>query len=138
VLEGEGLRLGAARLEFGTPKAATIDALTKALGAPPGERGANEDCGGGGLEFAAWPGEITIWFEGGLFAGWDEKGKLKTSGGIGLGSSRADLASLPGLEVEESTLGTEFRADGLGGVLDSRSATAKVIHLWGGTTCVFR
>ena len=138
VLEGDGLRLGPARLAFGTPRAATVAALTKALGQPPGEQGANEECGGGGLEFATWQGEITTWFEGGRFAGWDSKGKLKTAGGIGLGSSRTDLASLPGLEVEESTLGTEFSAGGLGGVLDSKSTAAKVTHLWGGSTCVFR
>lgn len=138
VLEGEGLRLGPARLEFGTPKSATIDALTKALGAAPGEQGANEECGGGGLEFAAWQGEITLWFESGRFVGWDEKGKLKTAGGLGLGAGRSDLVALEGLEIEESTLGTEFRAGGLGGILDSKGPGARITHLWGGSTCVFR
>jgi hypothetical protein len=138
VLEGEGLRLGASRLAFGTPRAAAIDKLTKALGAPPGEQGANEECGGGGLEFAEWKSEITLWFEEGRFAGWDEKGRLKTAGGVGLGSSRSDLASLDRLEIEESTLGTEFRAAGLGGILDSKAPDAKVTDLWGGATCVFR
>ena len=138
VLEGEGLRIGTEKLAFGTAKAATIAALTRALGRPPGEQGINEECGGGALEYASWPGEITLYFESGGFAGWDERGKLRTAGGIGLGSSRALVASLPGLEVEESTLGTEFTAGGLGGILDSDSPTAKVTNLWGGTTCVFR
>jgi hypothetical protein len=138
VLEGEGLRIGTEKLAYGTAKAATIAALTRALGRPPGEQGTNEECGGGALEYATWRDEITLLFESGSFAGWDERGKLRTAGGIGLGSSRADLASLPGLEVEESTLGTEFTSGGLGGILDSDSPAAKVTNLWGGATCVFR
>lgn len=142
VLEGHGLRLSGVapgtELPFDTPKAATIEAVTKALGRPPSEQGANDECGGGGLEFATWGDEITIWFEEERFAGWDSKGKLKTQGGIGVGSSRADLAPLRGLEVEESTLGTEFRAGGLSGILASKAPDAKVTDLWGGSTCVFR
>ena len=142
VLEGHGRRISGTapgtEHPFDSPKAATIEALTKALGRPPGELGANEECGGGGLEFAKWKGEITAWFEEGRFAGWDSEGKLKTPGGIGLGSSRADLAPLRGIEIEESTLGTEFRSGGLSGILDSKAPNAKVTHLWGGATCVFR
>ncbi|HEX8621294.1 MAG TPA: hypothetical protein VF718_04925 [Allosphingosinicella sp.] len=142
VLEGHGLRISGTapgtELPFDTPKAAAIEALTKALGRPPTELGANEECGGGGLEFAEWKGEIRAWFEEGRFAGWDSEGKLKTQGGIGLGSSRADLAPLRGIEIEESTLGTEFRSGGLSGILESKAPNAKVTHLWGGATCVFR
>ena len=141
-LEGHGLRISGVapgtELPFDTPKAATIAAMTKALGRPPTELGANEECGGGSLEFAAWEGEITAWFEEERFAGWDSKGKLRTPGGIGVGSSRSDLAPLRGVEVEESTLGTEFRAGGLSGLLASKAPDAKVTHLWGGSTCVFR
>jgi hypothetical protein len=142
VLEGAGLGIPDASppriVGFDTPKAATIEALTKALGRPPEEMGENDNCGGGELEFVAWKGEIILWFESGRFAGWDNKGKLKTGGGIGIGSSRSDLAQLAGFEVEESTLGTEFRAGGLSGILDSKAPDAKVTHLWGGATCVFR
>lgn len=142
VLEGAGLRVpdGTSQrtIGFDTPKGATVSALTKALGRPPTEQGANDECGGGGMEFAAWGGEITAWFLDGRFAGWDNKGKLKTLEGVGLGSRRADLAGVRGFQVEESTLGTEFRAGGLSGLLDSGAADAKVTHLWGGATCVFR
>ena len=142
VLEGHGLRLSGvapgAELPFDSPKAATIEAVTKALGRPPTELGTNEECGGGGLEFAAWEGEITAWFENERFVGWDSKGKLKTPGGIGIGSTRAALAPLRGMEVEESTLGTEFRAGGLSGILASKAPDARVVNLWGGSTCVFR
>ncbi len=142
VLEGAGLGIPDASppriVSFNSPKASAIDALTKALGRPPTEIGENGECGGGGLEYAQWKDEITLWFENGRFAGWDNKGKLKTSGGIGIGSSRTDLAQLAGFEVEESTLGTEFRAGGLSGILSSKAPGAKVTSLWGGTTCVFR
>lgn len=142
VLEGAGLRVPSASppmtLAFYTPKAATIQALTKALGRPPTQLGDNQECGGGGMEFAEWKGEITAWFLDDRFAGWDDKGKLRTVEGIGLGSSRADLAILSGFEVEESTLGTEFRSGGLSGILASKAPGAKVTHLWGGATCVFR
>jgi hypothetical protein len=138
VLEGDGLRIGTDKLAYGAAKPAAIAALARALGRPPGDQGMNEECGGGALEYATWPDEITLWFESGSFAGWDERGKLKTADGIGLGSSRADLALLAGLEVEESTLGTEFTAGALGGILESGSPAAKVTNLWGGATCVFR
>jgi hypothetical protein len=142
VLEGAGLRIPGASpprtLGFDMPEAATIEALTKALGRPPTELGGNDECGGGGMKFAAWKGELTAWFLDGRFAGWDSKGGLKTLEGIGIGSARADLATLPGFEVEESTLGTEFRSGGLSGTFGSRAPNAKVTHLWGGATCVFR
>lgn len=142
VLEGAGLRIPSASpprtLAFDLSEAETVAALTKALGRPPTERGENEECGGGGMKFAEWKGELTAWFLDGRFAGWDGKGKLKTIEGIGIGSGRADLATLPGFEVEESTLGTEFRSGGLSGILDSKGPNAKVTALWGGATCVFR
>lgn len=142
VLEGSGLRLPTASpprsLAFDTAEAEAIDALTKALGRPPTERGENEECGGGAMKFAEWKGELTAWFLDERFAGWDSKGKLRTLEGIGIGSARTDLATLPGFEVEESTLGTEFRSGGLSGIFDSKAPGAKVTHLWGGATCVFR
>jgi hypothetical protein len=143
VLEGAGLRIPSASpprtLALEMPRSETIEALTKALGRAPNETGENEECGGGGgMQFAEWKDDLTVWFEEGRFAGWDSKGKLKTIEGVGIGSSRADVASLPGFEVEESTLGIEFRAGGLSGILASKAPDAKVTALWGGATCVFR
>jgi hypothetical protein len=142
VLEGAGLRIPSASpprtLAFGLPEAETVDALAKALGRKPGKLGENEECGDGAMKFAEWDGELTAWFSDGQFAGWDSKGKLRTIEGIGIGSARADLATLPGFEVEESSLGTEFRSGGLSGTFDSKAPAAKVSHLWGGATCVFR
>ena len=142
VLEGSGLGIPDASppriVSFETPKAATLEAVTKALGRAPSELGENEECGGGGLEFAKWADEITLYFGEGLFVGWHVDGKLKTTGGIGIGASRAEVAKLPGFEVEESTLGTEFRSGGLSGLLASKAPDAKVTDLWGGDICTFR
>ncbi|HEU0097163.1 MAG TPA: hypothetical protein VFQ67_00175 [Allosphingosinicella sp.] len=142
VLEGAGLRIAGATpprtLAFGIPAAEAIAALTEAFGRPPSERGENEECGGGAMAFAAWDGKVTIWLLDGRFAGWDDKGGLRTLEGVAVGSSRSDVESLPGFEAEESTLGTEFRAGGLSGILASAAADARVTHLWGGETCVFR
>lgn len=142
VLEGAGLRIPGASpprtLAFDMAEAETIEALARALGRPPTERGENEECGGGAMTFAEWKGEMLVYFMDGRFAGWDSRGALKTIEGIGIGSSRAEVARLPGFEVEQSTLGTEFRAGGLSGTLESADPGAKVTALWGGATCVFR
>jgi hypothetical protein len=142
VLEGSGLRIPGASpprtLAFDLSEAETIAALTKAFGRPATERGENSECGGGSMNFADWKGELMVYFLDGRFAGWDSRGKLKTLEGVGVGSGRTELAALPGFEVEESTLGTEFRAGGLSGILESKAPGAKVTQLWGGATCVFR
>ncbi|MGA9581466.1 MAG: hypothetical protein WBR13_05815 [Allosphingosinicella sp.] len=142
VLEGAGLRIPSASpprtLAFDMTEAETIEGLTKALGRPPAERGENSECGGGSMAFADWEDEILLYFMDGRFAGWASRGKLRTIEGIGIGSSRAEVSGLPGFEVEQSTLGTEFRAGGLSGILDSPAPGAKVTALWGGATCVFR
>jgi hypothetical protein len=144
VLEGGGLRIvpagGAARLvAFGMPAAATLDALTKALGRGPSRRGSNEECGGGAQTLAAWDGLLTLWFskeEG--FVGWDSGGRLATAEGIAIGSPRSALRALKGVKIAQSTLGTEFTAGDMSGLLASKAPDAKVEALWSGSTCVFR
>ena len=141
ILEGGGLRIFRAprTVAFETPQSATIEAIGAALGGPPTERGSNAECGGGGgLQFAAWKDRITLWFENERFIGWDAEGDLRTAGGVGIGSRRGEVAALPGFELVESTLGIEFAANGLGGILASNAADARVTHLWGGATCLFR
>jgi hypothetical protein len=142
VLDGSGLRIGGAAaprtIAFDSPQAGVVEALTAALGGPPTERGSNSDCGEGAMEFAEWKDRITVWFQEGRFAGWSSEGELGTGGGIRVGSARAEVAALPGFEVEERTLGTEFRVSGLSGLFASNAADARVTHLWAGSTCVFR
>lgn len=37
-----------------------------------------------------------------------------------------------------STLGTEFTAGGLAGLLDGTGARARITHLWAGASCAMR
>ena len=146
-IEGEGLRLfnaetGSARpIAFGTPKAQVIAALAF-RGAPA--LGTNEECGAGPLGYANWPDGLGLLFDGDKFAGWSLDGrdegadKLTTASGVGIGSTRAEVADSLAITVEESTLGTEFAADDLGGLFDGKGSDAKVTNLWAGVTCVFR
>ena len=144
-VEAEGLRLfnpetGAARpIAFGTPRAQVLADL--AFRGPPGT-GTNGECGAGPLQYANWPDGLGLFFQGDKFAGWntDERGKsaIATASGIGPGSTRAELEGVYKVEVSEMTLGTEFAAGGLYGILDSRAKTGKITNMWAGVSCNFR
>ena len=145
-IDAEGLRLfdavtGAARpIAFGTPRAAVLAGLAF-RGAPSGT-GRLEECGAGPLDTARWDDGLTLYFQGDKFLGWalggDDTRKVTTAAGIGLGSTRAELESAYNAKVQESTLGTEFAAGELFGILDGTGANAKITHLWGGTSCNMR
>ena len=156
-LDGEGLRLvdpdsGATRpLSFGVPLDQLKLVTEKLKG--PAEAGRAEECGAGPLAYLSWKDGLTLYALDGLFAGWaldaadspSAKGKdgkpvprLTTISGIGIGSTRADLLGAYDAKIEQTTLGTEFNAAGLSGILDGTGAKAKVTNLWSGVNCVFR
>jgi hypothetical protein len=136
------LESGAARqLAFGTPRDAAVRMVTAALGAPVSQ-GLNEECPAGALESVEFDGGLGLWFSDGDFAGWDlnsrEDGRFTTAAGIGLGSTRRQLEDVVAIEVEDSSLGHEFRAGGFSGLLSALAPTGKITALWAGTTCIFR
>ena len=149
--EAEGLRLfnpatGSSRpIPFGTAQAQTLAALAY-RGAP--ETGTNGECGAGPLDYARWPDGLHLWFQEGVFLGWaiDDRtaaaigttGAVGTAAGIAPGSTRADLDSAYAATVEETTLGTEFAAGELFGLLDGAGQGAKVTNMWAGVSCNFR
>lgn len=161
-LDGEGLRLidpdsGATRpLSFGVPLDQLKLVTEKLKG--PAETGRAEECGAGPLAYLRWNDGLTLYALDGLFAGWalDEtvvsptrsdaakaKGdktalKLTTISGVGIGSTRAELLSAYDAKIEQTTLGTEFNAAGLSGILDGTGAKATVTNMWSGVNCVFR
>jgi hypothetical protein len=143
-VDGEGLRLvdpasGATRaIAFGTPEAEVEAVLAAALGRPPDERGETSECGS--RRFARWNGAISAWFGDAGFSGWSlpEGSTLSTMAGLRLGSARKELASAYSADVMESSLGTEFVAGTMGGVLASDAPDAVVTHLWAGDTCIAR
>ena len=144
-IEAEGLRLfnkqsGSARaIAFGTARGDVLSMLAF-LGKP--ETGTNGECGAGALDYANWPGGLGLYFQNDKFAGWNvnEKGKgvVTTASGVGIGSSRADLEAAYAVDISETTLGTEFAAGELFGLLDGKGKTAKVTNMWGGVSCNFR
>jgi len=146
VVEAEGLRLvdeasGASRpLPFGMPQDQLLAILEAFRG--PADGGTNEECSAGPVDYAVWADGLTLNFQEAIFVGWalDERaeGAHATMSGIGPGSTRDELDSAYEVEVEQTTLGTEFSAGGMAGVLDGDEPDARITSMWAGVSCVFR
>lgn len=144
-IDGEGLRLvdpdtGRTRpVAFGTPRSQTLNALA-ARGTA--ETGTNTECGAGPLAWVRYRDGLTLQFQDDRFAGWSvdraAKGKVTTMAGIGPGSTRAALEGAYAITLPDSTLGIEFAAGDMGGLLDGPGKDAKVTDMWAGVTCMFR
>lgn len=143
-VDGEGFRLvdastGSTRpLGFGSSDSAVRAALEATLGAGPVASGEAYDCA---IRYEQWEPGLTTWFADGEFVGWtvrDEGESLTTMSGIGVGSTRGELESAYTIEVIPSTLGVEFIAGGLAGLLDGDGADSRITHLWAGVTCIAR
>jgi len=134
---------GSARhITFGRPRDEAVDAARAALGAPEGEAEMAE-CGAGPMTMVEFEGGLTFNIMDGNFVGWSldgvQQGSITTTSGIGLGSTRAQLENAYAVEmVEESTLGHEFTAGAMSGLLTSPEPDGKITDLWAGTSCVFR
>ncbi len=145
-LAPDGLSLvlptGATRhMTFGMPRDVATRAIAAALGGPI-EEGDNQECGAGALSFASFRGGLGLYFDGGKFVGWDldgrDGGRFATAAGVGIGSTRKQLESATAIRIEDSTLGVEFSAGDLSGLLSSRDPDGEVTNLWAGTTCIAR
>jgi hypothetical protein len=148
-LDSGGLRVvnsttGSTRsLSFGMKEADALTIVTNLRGKPK-NRGINSECGAGPLGFAQWNDGLTLQFQNGRFVGWDlgdrntGSKRLTTLAGIGIGTTRTALTAAYSTNVSETSLGTEFTAGKLSGLLSGPQRTAKVTSLWSGTTCIFR
>ena len=144
-VDGEGLRLfnkqsGSARaIAFGTPREDVLKML--AFRGDP-ETGQNGECGAGPLDFANWDDGLGLFFQKDKFVGWNVNSRgevaITTASGIGVGSSRADLEAAYAAKISETSLGTEFAAGELFGILDGKGEAAKITNMWGGVSCNFR
>ena len=144
-VEGEGLRLfnpdnGSARpLPFGSTRDLIMTALA---GRGAAYSGTQSECGAGALDYAAWPDGLKLYFQQGKFTGWAldgrAAGKVTTVSGIGPGSSRSELEAAYSVKIAQSTLGTEFSAGALSGLLDGPGPKASVDAMWAGVSCNFR
>ena len=143
-LDAEGLRLfnavsGASRLiPFGTTKADTLRAIDAAQRTARRAIGVNDECR---AAYVGWGNGLTVWFSGERLVGWSARtGEAGpgTAAGLKVGSSRADLAGAYAAKIGKSSLGTEFSAGALAGLLDSDGPDARVTDLWAGVTCIAR
>lgn len=141
-VDGEGLRLvdaqsGTTRpLHFGLPRAVVLEPLEKLRGAA--DQGTDPECGG---EYANWADGLSLNFRRGKFVGWslDDRsdGAITTLAGLGTGSGKVTLDAYD-YKLVRTTLGNEFRAGALNGLLSSAAANAKVTNLWAGEVCLAR
>lgn len=146
-VDADGLRWflqpgGSARpLPFGTAQADVLASLERVRG--PAGTGTNEDCGAGSVQYASWPDGLSLVFQDGRFVGWrlDRRaaGALATANGVGPDTDRRELADSFGtVTFQKTTLGTEFAAGGLFGVLDGAGSGATITDMWAGVSCVAR
>ena len=147
-LDADGLRIvnpesGSTRpVAFGDSVATVMQQLAALRG--PAERARNEACGAGPIDVASWPHGLRLAFQNDLFVGWSVDGRqpgaeaFTTLAGLGVQSPRTALDSAYAATVEETSLGTEFAAAGLHGLLDSDRPDARVATMWAGVSCTFR
>jgi len=134
-------------LESGSARHATFEMardmavtmVSAALG-KPSKTGRNEECGQGPMDTVAFTGGVTMFFMEGKFVGWDldDKSKLQTASGIGIGSTLKQIRESMTVTLDESSLGHEFAAGDMGGLLSAATPAGKVTALWAGSTCQFR
>lgn len=62
----------------------------------------------------------------------------RCASGIALGSTRAELERSYATTIATTTIGVEFSAGGLQGVLASGAVQARITDLWAGTNCIAR
>ncbi len=148
ILAGEGLQLvnlqtgSTTSLAFASDMDSTLDAVTQVLGEPE-ETGENSECPSGPLTIASWSNGLALNAADNTFVGWamqsgDDDTALTTASGIGIGSTRQELEEAYTVEVLDSSLGVEFSAGDLFGLLTSPEPTGTITNLWAGVACNFR
>ena len=154
-LDSRGLRLGdpavgpSELIAFGTGRGGVVEALGS-TGRPVSDGGTDASCGAGPLDSATLADDLTLWFDDEALVGWstqragDAPPAYAATTGLGVGSTRAALDGAYRVDVQETTLGTEFYTGvpgipgGFGGLLDGTGPEAIVTALWAGTTCTVR
>lgn len=142
-LNAQGLVLTApngvvTRVKFGTDRKDVMAALAFR---PEAGESTNSECGAGPIDFASWPDGLNLLFQSGTFQGWslDERAdSLRTTSGMRIGTTLAQLRKLGKVRIAKSTLGNEFTLAGVSGLVSSLRPTGKITNLWSGLDCSFR
>lgn len=140
VLAADGVETGGKRLAFGGSRAAVLADVAGVVGQPE-KQSEQEECPAGPLYQAQYRGGLSLVFQDSAFVGWfaEESSALRTAKGVGPGSTLAELkAAYPSATMEETSLGMEFAAEELYGILTDSTAAGKVQVMFAGTNCIFR
>jgi hypothetical protein len=95
------------------------------------------------MDFATFAGGLSVNIQKERFVGWSKRASgsatsLTTMSGAGVGSTRAALDSVYAAKVTTTSLGDEFEAGGIAGVLDGTVPSARITNLWAGMNCIAR
>lgn len=143
-LSGDGLQLvdpntGRTRMiAFDTPRTETLALVRSALGDPS----ATSRCEIAPLVTAQFADRMALYFEQDRFVGWSANPRggrdFSSMSGVRIGSTRAEMEDSLVAEISQTSLGTEFDAGGLSGVLSGRGPDARIEALWAGMACIAR
>lgn len=128
------------QLAFGSPRAGVLAAVSGVLG-EPGEQANQDECPAGPLQSARYGAGLELVFRESEFVGWNVRqgSTLRTAAGIGPGSTLGQLkAAYPAATVEETSLGMEFAASDLYGIVTDASDAGVVEFMFAGINCIFR
>jgi hypothetical protein len=129
-------------IRFGQARDEVVAAVTGFRGRPTGT-GRNSECGAGPMEQVDF-GPLRLNFQDARFVGWELRGRadppIEEEYGLAIGTPRADLeeSDQGAATFENSSLGVEFDAGGIGGLMSGGGRDATVASLYAGTTCFFR
>jgi hypothetical protein len=131
-----------ARLAFGAARDPVL-AQVGAVMNGPGEQAEQEECPAGPLTTTQYPSGLQLVFQDGNFVGWAAQPRpgstLRTAPGIGIGSTVGQLrAAYPVATVGETSLGIEFTAGDLYGIVSDSTAAGQVEIMFAGINCIFR
>lgn len=128
------------RLAFGAARTRVLADVGSVLG-PPAEEGMQEECPAGPLYQVGYAGGLQLVFRDRAFVGWFARpgSTLRTARKIGPGSTLGQLkAAYPATKVEETSLGHEFDADELWGIVTDTTDAGVVEVIFAGINCIFR
>lgn len=128
------------RLAFGAARTRVLAEVGGVLG-QPAEQGVQEECPAGPLYQVRYAGGLQLVFQDSAFVGWFAQpgSTLRTAREIGPGSTLGQLkAAYPATKVEETSLGHEFDAGGLWGIVTDTTDAGVVEVIFAGINCIFR
>ena len=157
LLDGDGLRLlspstRTTLLPFGDDLEDVVAAVARVhrpaySDGPTPYIGPEADCSAGPLDAASWPDGFTVFGRDGVFVGWsvvdtqNVLSTLTTMGGLGLGTTLADLEAGP-TTVEFGEFGeapaATFETAGIRGMSGGGDPDAVVVYLWAGAVCAYQ